>query len=97
MNSDNKLKEVDIKNQKCYYLGKVIDSNNLNLDNILVDKKWYENILIYSVAYITLYGARPLNIIFDKVDRNIENMAVQDIQLFHADEKNEKFFDRKQF
>ena len=57
----------------------MIDSNNLNLDNILVGKKWYENILIYSVAYITLYGARPLNIIFDKVDRNIENMAVQDI------------------
>ena len=96
MNSDNKLKEVDIKNQKCYYLGKVIDSNNLNLDNILIDKKWYENILIYSVAYRTLYGARPFNIIFDKGDRNIENMAVQDIQLFHADEKNEKFFDRKQ-
>ena len=44
MNSDNKLKEVDIKNQKCYYLGKVIDNNNLNLDNILIDKKWYENI-----------------------------------------------------
>lgn len=59
MNSDNNLKEVDIKNQKCYYLGKVIDSNNLNLDNILVDKKWFENILIYSVAYRTLYGARP--------------------------------------
>ena len=37
---------------------------DFNFDNILLDEKSYENILIYE----TLIGAKPLYIMFDKVD-----------------------------
>ena len=35
--------------------------------NILVDKKPYENILVYNISYKTLINAKPLSIRFDKV------------------------------
>ena len=49
----------------------MININDLNLDNILLNEKSYENILIYDVAYKALYRAKPLYVIFDKVDEYI--------------------------
>ena len=43
-----------------------------DLDNILVDKKLLENILIYDISYKTLIDSKPLQIIFDKIDRFIK-------------------------
>ena len=34
-------------------------------------EKSYENILIYNIFYKTLIGARPMDIMFDKVDEFI--------------------------
>ena len=39
MNRDNKLKEINFKNHKCYYFDAIININNLNLDNTLIDEK----------------------------------------------------------
>ena len=55
MNSDNELKN-DIKNHTCYRFEDIININDLNFDNILIDEKPYEIILIYNATNKTLYG-----------------------------------------
>ena len=65
------LKEVDIKNSICYYFDHIINSNDFDRDNILLVEKSHETLSNYDVACKTLYGARPLRIFFDKVDRYI--------------------------
>ena len=46
----------------------MIRLEDFNLDNILIDKKSYENILIYDISYKTLIGLKPLRIRFDKIN-----------------------------
>ena len=44
----------------------------------------YKNILIYDVAYKTPYGAKPLRIVFDKVDGYLRKYdETKDLALFH--------------
>ena len=38
------------------------------LDNILIDEKSYENVLVYNILYKTLIGAKPLSIRFNEID-----------------------------
>ena len=54
------------KNRMCYFDG-VIRFENFDFYKILIDKKSYENILIYDILYKTLIGAKPLRIRFDKI------------------------------
>ena len=44
----NNLKEINIKNRRCYYFDAIIKFEDFNLDNILIDEKAYENILVYN-------------------------------------------------
>ena len=44
MESKNELKEIDIKNCTCYYFDDIVKIENLDLDNILMDEKWYKNV-----------------------------------------------------
>ena len=46
----------------------MIKIEDFGFDNILLDKKSYEDILIYDISYKTLICAKPLRIRFDKVD-----------------------------
>ena len=68
MESNDELKEVNIKSRACYYFGDIIIFQEFDLDNISVDKKSYKNILVYKILYKTLIGAEPLRIRFDKID-----------------------------
>ena len=47
----NKLKEVDIEYHRCYYFDDIINVEDFDFDNILIDEKSYENILIYDISY----------------------------------------------
>ena len=60
MDSNNKLKEIDIRNSTCYYLDDTININDLHLDNLLIDQKSFEGILIYDIAYKNPYRVKPL-------------------------------------
>ena len=53
MESNDELKEIDIKSQACYYFADVIKIEGFGFDNILLDKKSYEDILIYDISYKT--------------------------------------------
>ena len=68
MESNDKLKETNIKNRMCYHFDDIIKIEDFDLDNILVDEKSYKNILAYDISYKTLNGAKPLRIRFDKID-----------------------------
>ena len=68
MARNNKLKETDIKSCICYYFDDLININYLHPENVLLEEKSYENILIYYAAYKTSCGLIPLPVVFDKVD-----------------------------
>ena len=51
----------------------VIKIEGFDLNNILLSEKSYEKILMYDVLYKTLIGAKPLCIIFDKVNEFIRD------------------------
>ena len=48
MESNDNLKEIDIKNRTCYCFDGMIKIEYFDLDNVLVDEKSNENILIDS-------------------------------------------------
>ena len=52
----------------CYYSDDIIKFEDFDFDNILIDKKSLENILIYDISYKTLIETNPLPISFDKID-----------------------------
>ena len=59
MESNNKLKEIGTENRTfCYFEG-ISNNNKFVLDNILLDEKSYENMLVHDSAYKTPYGAEP--------------------------------------
>ena len=39
MESNDKLKEMDIKNHTCYHFDDTIETENFDPDNILIDEK----------------------------------------------------------
>ena len=71
MESNDKLKEIDIKNDPCYCFDDIIKFEDFDLDNILIHEKSYINILVYNISYKTLIGDEPLHIRFDKIDEFI--------------------------
>ena len=71
MKSKNELKEIDFKNRPCFYFDDSINGIKINFSNILLDKKSYENISVYSISYKTLTDPKRLRIKFDKTDRFI--------------------------
>ena len=50
----NKLKEVDIEYRRCYYFDDITKIEGFDFDNILIDEKSYENILIYDILKLCL-------------------------------------------
>ena len=51
MESNNKLKEIIFKNRACYYFDDITNFEDFDIDNILIGKKPYENILVYDISY----------------------------------------------
>ena len=76
----NQIKEINIKNHIYYFFGDMINIKNFDPNQIKIDKKWYQNIIIYYIGYITIrnlsyiknYSVNPLYLIIDRVDGCIE-------------------------
>ena len=51
---NNKFKKVRIKNRKCFYYDDIVKLKYFDLDNILIDIKSQENILIFDISCKTL-------------------------------------------
>ena len=67
MKIKNEFKRIDIKNRTCYYFDDIIRVEDTDFDNILLEKKSFENILIYDISYKAFMGVKPLSIRFDEV------------------------------
>ena len=68
MDSIDKSKEINSKNCTFYYFNDIAKIKDFNFDNILLDEKSHENILVDNISYKTLICAKPLRIWFDNVD-----------------------------
>ena len=68
MDSYNKLKEIDIKNRTSYYFDGITKTIDFYFDNVLIDEKSHENVLVYEIPYQILIGAKRLRIRFDKME-----------------------------
>ena len=55
-----------IKNCTCYYFNDMIELEDFDIDDILIDKKSHENVLIYDISYKTLIDPKSLCIRFEK-------------------------------
>ena len=64
MESNNKLKSVDIKNRT--YLDAITKTEDFDLDHILIDENLYEKIFVYSISCKRLIDCKSLRIRFDK-------------------------------
>ena len=49
-NGEKKIRKVKIKNPMYYYFDDIIEIEEFMFDNILLDEKPYENILIYDIS-----------------------------------------------
>ena len=65
---NNEFKKVRIENCTFHYFDDIIKLEDFGIDNILIDEKSHENILIYDISSKTRIGSKPLCIRFDKVD-----------------------------
>ena len=61
MKSNDKLKEIDIKNCASYYFNGVVEFEDFDIDNILIS---YENVLVFNNWYKNLIAAKPLRVSF---------------------------------
>ena len=52
----NEFKRVRNKNRTCYYFDDIIKLEYFVLNNIVIDGKSHENILIYDISYKALIG-----------------------------------------
>ena len=64
---NNELKKVRITNRTCYYFNDIIKSEDFDLDNVLIEEKSQENILIYDISYEILTGSKPLLCVLDSM------------------------------
>ena len=46
---NDEFEKVQVRHRTCYYFDDIIKSENVDMDNILIDKKLHENIFNYSI------------------------------------------------
>ena len=51
MDTNDELKEIDIKNRTCYYFDDIIKIEDFDINNILMYEKPFENIFVYNISY----------------------------------------------
>ena len=90
---NNELKKVPLKITRAIIL-MTIKIEDFDFGNILLDEKSYETIMIYDVLYKTLIGAKPLRIMFNKVDGFIRDYDGTKYLVLFGPEKYNTIYDR---
>ena len=61
MESKNEFLKIDSKSRRCYYFDFAMEIIDINVKDLLLEKKRFENILIYDISYKTTFmGSIPL-------------------------------------
>ena len=94
METDDKLKETDIKNCTYHYFDEIIKIEDFDLDSILIDEKSYENILVYNILYKSLIDYKTLRIRLNKIDGFIRVYDGTRYLVLFGSEKYDSIYDR---
>ena len=94
MKSNDKLKKVSTKNHRCYYSYDIIKFEDFDIDDILIDEKSYENILVYSISLKTLMCVKHLPIRFNKIDGFFKVYGETRYLILLGDEKYDLIYNR---
>ena len=78
----NKIKDIAIKNRTYYFFDVIINIKTFDPNNIKIDEKLYEDILIYYIGYVTIKDSKyvkinsviPLYLSFSKVNEYFEEI-----------------------
>ena len=95
----NKGKDIDVKSRTYYFFDDIINTKNFDLNNIEINEKSYENILIYYIGYVTIKDYKylkinsinPLYLIFSKVNGYFQEINKNKyLMLLSTNESKEK-------
>ena len=100
---DHKGKDIDVKNRTYNFFDDIINTKKFDSNNIEIDEKSYENILIYYIGYVTIKdykyleinSVNPLYLILSKVNGYFEEINKNEylirLSTNESKEKIEKF------
>ena len=72
----------------------MIKIEDFDLDNILIDEKWWEKILASNISYKNFIGAKRLRIGFDKIDGLIRVYDETRYLVLFGSEKYDSIYNR---
>ena len=90
MDSKYELRKIGIKSCTYQYFVDIIKIKDADFDNILIDEKSYENVLVYNILCKTLIGANNCVLVFIKCMDSLELMIELDVQYYFTS-KNTRF------
>ena len=93
----SKIKSTNIKKQLYSFFNDMIKIKNFDLNNIKLDQKSYENIVIYCIGYVTIkdskyvkiYTVNPLYLIFNKANGRCKYLTL--VPINESKEKTLKY------
>ena len=95
----NKVKDINIKNHTYYFFDDIINIKDFDPNNINIDEKSYENILVYYTAYVAIEDSiyvkinsvNPLYLMLNKINEYFEEInGNKYLTLVSTDESKEK-------
>ena len=93
------LKQMNIKNRTYYFYNDIIDLENYDSSLLKIDKKSYQNIVIYNIGYITIktFGdcininnVNPLYLRITHADGHIEEINGNKCLIFDSTDGNKE-------
>ena len=92
------IKEINIKNRTNYFFDDMINIADFDPNLLKVDKKWYKNIDIYYIGYITMKDSdyvkiksvNPLYLIISEVDGYVKEKNGSKYLIFNSTDKNKE-------
>ena len=93
------VKQINIKNQTCYFYNNMIDIKNFDPILLKIDRKSYKNIGIYNIGYITIkkiddyeniYSVNPLYLTIAHASGYIEEKGVNKYLVFDSTDENKE-------
>ena len=102
----NKGKDIDVKNRTYYFFDDIINTKIFDPNNIEINEKSFENILIYYIGYETIKdykylkinSVNPLYLFFSKVNEYFQEINKNKyLMLLSANESKEKIKKYEEF
>ena len=97
------IKEINIKNQTCYFYNDIIDIKTFDSNNLKLAKKTYKDLDIYNIAYVTIKkighdydvnSVNPLYLHIDNASGYIKEINEDKYLVFDVRDENKELLKR---